>query len=170
MKQQLSLFPPDKKKESTVTWYIYTDGASRGNPGQAGAGVYVITKDKTEVLTAAAYLGKKTNNQAEYLALVLALYLIDKEVKRRHNIRPHLAIRADSELLIKQIRGTYKVRNPHLMHLKILIDGLLEGYEHDLRHVRRESNTAADALANRGVDGKKYPPKDFMELISNPGA
>ncbi len=102
--------------------------------------------------------------------MLLALYLVDKEIKRRRNVRPHLAIRADSELLIKQIHGTYKVRNQKLMHLKIIIDRLLEGHEHDLRHVRRESNTAADALANQGVDSKKYPPRDFMELVSNPGA
>jgi ribonuclease HI len=127
---------------------IRTDGGSRGNPGPAGIGVVLENAATNEVIeTHARYLGVATNNQAEYKAVILglerAVALGAKEVE----------VVADSELLIKQARGEYRVKNPALG----LRFAEMKAFERMLprvsyRHVRREYNTAADALANQAMD------------------
>lgn len=127
---------------------IRTDGGSRGNPGPAGIGVVIENAETQEVIeTHAKFLGKTTNNQAEYKAVILglerAVILGAKEVE----------VVADSELLIKQARGEYRVKNPDLQ----IRFGELKAFERQLprvsyRHVRREFNKAADALANEAMD------------------
>jgi len=152
------------KRSSTVTWNVYTDGASRGNPGHSGAGVYVVAHDDP-LIERGIYLGKKTNNQAEYLALALALFFIKNKVARGHEQLPYLHIHADSELLVKQMRGIYKVKNPVLAKIKRLIETLLEPFSCRFTHIRRELNTLADALANEGVDEKKPLPITFKKML-----
>lgn len=133
---------------------IKTDGGSRGNPGPAGIGVVIENADTGEVVeNHAKFLGKATNNQAEYKAVILglerAVILGAKEVE----------VVADSELLIKQARGEYRVKNPDLA----IRFAEMKAFERLLprvtyRHVRREYNKAADALANQAMDegmGKK---------------
>lgn len=127
---------------------IRTDGGSRGNPGPAGIGVVLENAANNEVVeTHAEFLGSTTNNQAEYKAVILglqrAVILGAKEVE----------VVADSELLIKQARGEYRVKNPDLA----LRFAELKALERQLprvsyRHVRREYNKAADALANQAMD------------------
>jgi ribonuclease HI len=130
---------------------IRTDGGARGNPGPAGIGVVVENADTGEVLeTHAQFLGRTTNNQAEYRAVILGLQrclaLEAEEVD----------VLADSELLVKQATGEYRVKNPDLAiryaHLKNL-----ETHFNKVRykHVRREQNKAADALANEAMDRGK---------------
>ncbi len=127
---------------------IRTDGGSRGNPGPAGIGVVIENADTNEVVeTHAKFLGKATNNQAEYKAVILGL---ERAVVLGAK---HVEVVADSELLIKQARGEYRVKNPDLQ----VRFAELKAFERQLprvsyRHVRREYNKAADALANEAMD------------------
>jgi ribonuclease HI len=128
-----------------------TDGGSRGNPGPSGIGVVIEDAKTGEVLEEhAKFLGHTTNNQAEYQAVILAL-------SRAVALGAHeMEIVADSELLIKQAKGEYRVKNPDLQ----LRFREMKGLEAQLkrvhyRHVRRELNKAADALANKAMDAGK---------------
>lgn len=159
--KQLLLFD-DKHHTSTTTshrWKLYVDGASRNNPGLSGAGVYLI-KDGVDVVKQGFFLGKKTNNQAEYLALLLGIYFAQRHLK--HN--DTLLIHADSELLIKQMRGEYRVNNPELKHLYDCIKSRLVGLNYTLRHVMREYNGVADKLANLGIDKRLPLPFEIKEI------
>jgi len=132
--------------EAAILW---TDGAARGNPGPAGIGALLKTPSG-EVLSAdSAYLGQATNNVAEYKALLLGLErALALGVKR-------IEVRADSELLIKQIKGQYRVRNAGLRPLYEAALKLLARFESTaLTHVRREHNVEADRLANAGIDSR----------------
>lgn len=132
--------------EST-TAILWTDGAARGNPGPAGCGAILKTPDGRVLAEESQYVGHTTNNVAEYRALLLGL-----ERALASGIRK-IEVRADSELLIKQLRGEYRVRNEGLRPLFEEAKALLERFEEaTLSHVRRELNTEADRLANRGID------------------
>jgi ribonuclease HI len=165
MENQMGIFS-HQTKISSLSWDIYVDGASRGNPGRAGAGVFV--KDKTKPLIKKGfYLGKKTNNQAEYLALAIALFLLqDKHaaLKNDGNI-VHLVIHSDSLLLVKQLQGLYAIKNPILKELNSCIMKLLQSYSYDIKHVYRAANTIADSLANDGIDKKNDPPAQFYTYL-----
>jgi ribonuclease HI len=128
---------------------IHIDGASRGNPGEAGYGVFVQRPDGTEVAGLYGYLGRTTNNVAEYKALVHALlYAIESGAKR-------VTICSDSELVVKQMAGIYKVKHPSMIPLHREAQALLARFEDaKLRHVPREKNRDADRLANEAVDTK----------------
>lgn len=133
-----------------MRWVLYSDGASRGNPGEAGAGAYLIN-EKGEEIKLTFYLGHKTNNQAEYEALLLGL----RELKK-HKVKD-LTIRADSELLIKQLKGEYRVKHPNLIPLFEEAKKYLVSFPSlKLEHVRREQNEEADALANLAIDEKDF--------------
>jgi ribonuclease HI len=130
-----------------MSYQIYSDGACRGNPAHSGIGAVILDDSGKIVHEIAKYIGVATNNVAEYEALLAAL---DYCVK--HKLSP-VEILADSQLLIRQLRGEYKVRHPniiplyrkaqeYLSHLKIT------GFQ----HVPREENKLADKLANRGID------------------
>lgn len=127
---------------------IYCDGGSRGNPGPAGIGAVILDDRTGEVIASVSeHLGNATNNVAEYTALVRALESAEKFGANA------VSIRADSELLIKQLRGEYKVKNKGLKPLYARILEQLSGYKDvSLEHVRREFNTDADALVNAALD------------------
>ncbi len=131
--------------------HIHTDGASRGNPGQA-AYAYVIESPDGDTLEEAGCLGTMTNNQAEYTAVVRALEHA-LELGRRHRIVVH----SDSELLVKQMSGEYRVKNEDLRDLFERAKELCEQFEGGvtIRHVRRGENSRADALCNEVLDGKR---------------
>ena len=125
----------------------YIDGGARGNPGPAGYGVRIESPDGAVVDELHGALGVATNNVAEYNGLLAALqWAVDRGERRIH-------IRADSELLVKQMRGEYKVKNPGLQPLYVrarLLATQLD--EVKFEHVRREFNTEADRLSNLGMD------------------
>ena len=125
---------------------IFIDGAARGNPGDAGIGV-IIRDDKKVISRISAYLGKTTNNIAEYMALIRALeeaLLLGSE---------HVNITSDSELLVKQVQGEYKVKNEGLQPLYHHLKSLIKKFKHfGIQHTYRESNKEADQLANKGID------------------
>jgi ribonuclease HI len=132
---------------------IHTDGASRGNPG-AAAYAYVISRDGVEPVEEAGCLGEMTNNQAEYTALVRAL-------EHALELGPDggVDVFSDSELMVKQMRGEYRVKNEELRGLYEQakeLAGRIPGRV-TFRHVRREQNKRADALCNEALDGKREP-------------
>jgi len=125
----------------------YIDGGARGNPGPAGYGVRIQSADGTVLDELHGALGIATNNVAEYNGLLAALqWAVKNNVSRLH-------IRADSELLVKQMRGEYKVKNPGLQPLYVRARLLVaELDEVRFEHVRRELNKEADRLSNLGMD------------------
>jgi ribonuclease HI len=128
-----------------VTAYI--DGGARGNPGEAGAGVFFQDRAGSVLERIARYLGRATNNTAEYQALLIAL------ARARDAGVRHLRVFSDSELLVNQVNGRYRTRVPHLQqYLQEAIRLMREIGRVDVAHVRREQNMEADALANEAID------------------
>jgi ribonuclease HI len=126
---------------------IHCDGASRGNPGPAAAGLVVITPDGAQE-SLGEVLGTMTNNQAEYRALLLGLRLC---VERGYR---EVEFLLDSELVVRQVNGQYKVKNADLLPLYREADRLRCAIPHCvIRHVPREQNAGADAAANAALDG-----------------
>lgn len=129
------------------TAVIYTDGASRGNPGQAGAGVILFNQEGIKQFESKAYLGRCTNNEAEYRALILGLEEALKLKYRKINI--HL----DSELVVRQMEGVYKIKNANLGRFAAEAKKLLSFFDaYTIQHVPRERNREADNLANEAID------------------
>ena len=129
---------------------IHTDGGARGNPGPAGAGV-VAFHDGKKIFELKKYLGDgKTNNWAEYEALILAL----TEAKKRGLTKKPLEVRMDSELIVKQMNGEYQVKEETLWPQYMKVHNLLVAHFPDtvFVHVRREQNADADALVNEALD------------------
>ena len=123
---------------------VFTDGASRGNPGEAGFGVVIQDSKGTQIEEVSGYLGKATNNVAEYSALIAAL----KAVTKYGNVP--VDIYSDSELLVKQLHGLYQVKSTGLLPLFKEAKRLMEQLRKvTLTHIPREKNSEADALANR---------------------
>jgi ribonuclease HI len=129
---------------------IYCDGGARGNPGPAAIGAVVFdcsTDPPTRVATVSETIGVTTNNVAEYEACIAGLAAAAPLRARRVHVR------ADSMLMIRQLRGEYRVRQPHLVPLHSRAKELLKQYEAvDLQHVPREQNVDADALVNAALD------------------
>jgi ribonuclease HI len=123
------------------------DGASRGNPGEAGFGVHVTDAEGVEVASLYGYLGRATNNVAEYQALLHGLrFALARGASR-------VEVYSDSELLVRQVEGRYRVKSPGLQPLHREALNLLARFERTrVAHVPRERNREADALANRAVD------------------
>ncbi|HET6459273.1 MAG TPA: ribonuclease HI family protein [Syntrophales bacterium] len=126
---------------------LYTDGACRGNPGQGGAGA-VLMDDTGEIVgTVKHSLGHCTNNIAEYKALILGL---EEALKKRYG---QLNIFLDSELLVNQIKGSYKVKNEKLKILMLEVRKLLSYFDsYKIEHIDRSQNCMADKLANEAID------------------
>ena len=128
---------------------IHIDGGSRGNPGPSGFGVHAVDAKGKVVAEHFGFIGQATNNVAEYQALVHAFKLATARGARR------LEIRSDSELVVKQIGGSYKVKHPSMIPLHREALALMRQLaEVKVTHVRREQNKEADALANRALDEK----------------
>lgn len=128
---------------------LFTDGASRGNPGQAGAGAVLLADDGRELATCSVYLGTCTNNVAEYKALLIGL----DEVLRQGCCE--VAVSLDSELIVRQIQGRYKVKNEVLLPLFQQVQARLARMKTwSIAHVPRAQNARADQLANQGIDQK----------------
>jgi len=126
---------------------IYTDGASKGNPGPAGIGVVIAADDGTVIREIAEYVGEQTNNAAEYLALIRGLReALDLRAKE-------IEISVDSQLMARQLTGVYKVKSPNLKSLHEEAIGLLRRLPRArISHVCRGFNKRADELANEGIE------------------
>ena len=127
---------------------IYSDGAARGNPGPAGIGAVVSAADGTILVEVGEGIGVATNNVAEYRAALRGL-----ELAKEHGA-DEVILRSDSKLLIEQLAGRWRVKNPTLIRLHEEVRRVLGSFPGGVtfEHVRRELNREADALANRGVD------------------
>lgn len=136
-------------EKGTDTCSLYTDGASRGNPGNAGAGIVLFDSEENELLSRSIYLGKCTNNSAEYQALIAGLASALEAGCRTLNIF------LDSELIVRQVQGIYKVKNEQLKPLHGQVKTLLTKFRSwEIRHIPREKNYRADDLANKGIDNE----------------
>ena len=134
-----------------MTIVAHTDGASRGNPGESGIGIRMSTEQGQVLVSLSDYLGIATNNVAEYRALLECLKLA-REIQCSH-----LIVHSDSELMVRQISGSYKVKDAGLKSYFAEVQQLLATarFTFDIRHVAREENKAADELANRGINLKR---------------
>ncbi len=131
---------------------VYVDGASRGNPGPAAIGVVMRDEDGTTAVRLSSYIGRTTNNQAEYTALITALEEAGRLGAQRVDIR------SDSQLMVEQIKGRYKVRNANIRPLFDEATRLLAGFKsHSILHIPREQNSEADSLANEALDKLARP-------------
>jgi len=129
---------------------VYTDGGARGNPGPAGIGVVAKIKDKI-VFKISKFIGHSTNNIAEYTALDLAL----DELSNKY-LSAYIKIHLDSELLVKQVNGEYRVKNESLKKMYERVTTKMSKFNHvELIHVKRDKNTLADKLVNYAIDNKK---------------
>ena len=128
----------------------HIDGGARGNPGPAGYGVVLEDQNGRQVAGLSQYLGQRTNNYAEYSGLLAALqYALEHGPKA-------LKVISDSELMVRQIKGVYKVRNAALQELYQKAQGMIGQLEwFEIGHVLRESNREADRLANEAMDRKR---------------
>ena len=134
---------------------IYTDGGSRGNPGPAASAAVlkemVAGKEGKTIATASKYLGKTTNNQAEYMAIVIGLE------KARALGGKQIEVHLDSELAHRQLTGKYKVKDPEIAKRFLEVKNLLHAFQKvTFTHVRREKNAEADALVNKVLDSLKH--------------
>jgi len=145
-----SLFSRENSpRENPPAHYLiaHSDGGARGNPGPAGYGVVIQDESGKKVAHLSEYLGHQTNNFAEYQGLIAAL-----EYAVRHGPRA-LKLISDSELLVRQIKGIYKVKNPTLKDLHCRAKELIAQLEwFSIGHALREHNTEADRLANEAMD------------------
>jgi ribonuclease HI len=131
-------------------WCLRCDGASRGNPGPAGAGMVLLDPQGRLRASKGRYLGKTTNNVAEYQALLLGL-----AEARRLGVGK-LRVLADSELMVKQLTGHYQVKSPHLIPLwREALKALAQFKAWSIAHVPRAENHLADEVANWAIDQRQ---------------
>jgi ribonuclease HI len=145
----MPLFPDPQPSRSTPSSYLvaHSDGGARGNPGPAGYGVVIEDQAGKKIAGLSEYLGHQTNNVAEYQGLIAAL---EYAVANGHKA---LKLISDSELLVKQIKGIYKVKNLALQDLHARAKGLIGQLEwFSIGHALREHNREADRLANQAMD------------------
>lgn len=157
MKQMDLWDTPVVEENKPVIWYLFIDGASKNNPGPAGLG-FILKKNKEIICRQGFYLGTKTNNQAEYFALVVGIFFTQKYIKKGEK----LVIISDSQLLVRQMNGIYKVKDRFLGQLKDIAVLWLHEYSYKIEHVLREFNTLADEMANYGVDKKIVLPQEVL--------
>lgn len=133
------------------TIWIYTDGACRGNPGPCSLGLQVLDKHKHIVYEESLYLeDHNTNNFAEYKAVIRAL-----ELCKKHHVE-ELFLFSDSQLLIRQLQGIYKVKSSNIRLLFASCQQILKHIpKYHFEHILRDKNQAADALANQALDNKQ---------------
>jgi ribonuclease HI len=129
---------------------IFTDGGARGNPGPGGIGAVIYDENKKKIAEISEFLGHSTNNQAEYKAVIAAMK------KAKELGAEFLEFFLDSELVVKQLKREYKVKNPDLAPLFLQIYNLEMGFKKiSFCHIPRERNKEADALANMAMDRGK---------------
>lgn len=149
---QLSIFT----QKPADAWTLYIDGASRNNPGPASLGIHLMKNNKT-FNKVGYYLGTKTNNQAEYAALIVGLMVAKEHMAPEDK----LSIKSDSLLLVRQIAGQYALKNAELKKLYLKAQELLRGVDFEINHIYREHNTVADQMANEAIDKKIVLPTAY---------
>ena len=155
---------PELKPAAAAAYRLNIDGASRGNPGPAAYGVLIRDANGAAVAKLKKYIGRFTNNVAEYYGLIAAM-----DYAQSHDLRA-IRIESDSELLVKQMRGLYKVKSADLGPLYERAQKMSKGFaSFRIDHVYREQNREADALANEALDeteGKPATPAPAAKSVS----
>jgi ribonuclease HI len=171
--QSKGLFPPRPAKAPQHYLLAHSDGGARGNPGPAGYGVAIHDESGKKIATLSQYLGHQTNNFAEYQGLIAAL---EYAVKHGHKA---LKLVSDSELLVRQMKGIYKVKNAALQDLHARAKELIAKLDwFQIEHSLREHNHEADRLANEAMDkgmGRTIPaqvsiaraPEEFEGIVQD---
>lgn len=133
-----------------MTIVAYTDGASRGNPGESGIGIILKDEAGNVLFSGGGYIGSATNNIAEYEALLACLQKAGKMPCKK------LVVHSDSELMVRQVLGRYKVKDKKLQVYHQAVSRYLKAasYEFSIHHVDRSLNREADLLANAGIDAR----------------
>ena len=135
---------------------VYTDGASRGNPGLSGAGIVILDESGNIICEEKQFLGVMTNNAAEYSALILSLEAIRK---LKHNKNQNLSVRfySDSLLMVNQVTGKFKVKDLQLskFHKEFLTTAKEMKLDFSAIHIPRNENKLADKLANKAIDERE---------------
>jgi len=141
--------PPGPPQKEFPEFFIHADGASRGNPGEAGAGAVISDSLGRTLKELKCFLGMASNNVAEYQALILAL---EKALELGAR---SITVSLDSELVVRQVRGEYRVREPHLKTLHQKAQEILNRFSrYSILYIPREENRRADQLANEAIDQK----------------
>ncbi len=131
---------------------VYTDGGSRGNPGPAAVGVWIKTLDKKY----AEYIGEKTNNMAEYEALIIALEKIKKLLGKNRAKESEISCFLDSELVVKQLNHQYKIKEKNTQKNFLQVWNLMLDFgKVSFQHILREKNEVADGLVNEALDARE---------------
>lgn len=135
---------------------VYTDGASRGNPGLSGAGIVILDESGNIISEEKQFLGVMTNNAAEYSALILSLEAIRK-LKHKETQIPAVRFYSDSQLMVNQITGKFKVKDLQLskFHKEFLTTAKKMNLEFSAIHIPRNENKLADKLANKAIDERE---------------
>ena len=129
-----------------MPWQIYVDGASSGNPGDSGAGMVIFDGNGNEIFRDSIFLGKMTNNMAEYEALLRALQ------KARERGAEDVVVYTDSLLVANQVKGTYKINNHILRQYVVSVKKIISNFDHfAIQYIPREQNRIADKLAKSGI-------------------
>ena len=137
-----------------MKYQMNADGGARGNPGPSGIGIVIKNDKKEKIFELGSYIGKATNNQAEYTALIEGLKAaLERDITKLNCL-------LDSELIVKQMRHEYKVKNAELKVLWQTALGLASKFkEIEFNHVLREKNYEADLLVNKALDAYQESPK-----------
>lgn len=132
---------------------IHADGGARGNPGPAGAGAVIRSEVGSTVGSVSKFLGHRTNNFAEYEAVILAFEALTKLVPAKKRAQTSVEVKMDSELVVKQMKKEYKVKHPVLKEQQARLAQVAAAFGSvSFTHVPREQNSDADALANDAMD------------------
>jgi ribonuclease HI len=154
---------PNSATSSTAAYRANIDGGSRGNPGPASYGVVIRDPRGQVVAKLKKYIGRSTNNVAEYYGLIAAL-----DYAQQHGIRA-LRVESDSELLVRQMLGQYKVKSPELRPLFERARKMAQAFDSfKIGHVYREQNADADALANEALDETSGAPRPTPQDAPGP--
>jgi ribonuclease HI len=154
---------PNAPTAATAAYRANIDGGSRGNPGPASYGAVIRDPRGQVVANLKKYIGRSTNNVAEYYGLIAAL-----DYAQQHGIRA-LHVQSDSELLVRQMRGQYKVKSPELRPLFERASKMAQTFDFfKIDHVYREQNAEADALANEALDETSGKPATTSVRAANP--
>lgn len=138
---------------------IYSDGAARGNPGKAGIGGLILGDENQKLLTVSEYIGETTNNVAEYKALILCLE------SSASLGAVDIVIHLDSQLIVRQLQGLYRVKDQKLKPLYEKTKSLLRSYKKvDIFHIERSENKEADKLANQAIDSFEAGKKEIYHF------
>jgi len=131
-------------------WRIFTDGGSRGNPGPSACSFIIYDPRNKIIHQQGFYIGVGTNNNAEYLGVLHAY----RHISAQENIPPQLQFFLDSELVVKQLSGIYKIKDPNLQSIALEIKNYQKTHSVSYNHIPRSKNSAADLLVNQTLDNQ----------------